>query len=183
MCRVSDLALVLNIDHWTAHRRIGRTYVLAGVLPGGLAGLVLAANTPLGPAIKVSSVMMALLWLGITLTGFMMARRGRFVEHRRWMIRSFALTCSTILNRFVGVAVFFTLQPQQETAFAGNETWFVQVSAGITGWFSWTVALLLAEWWLERKPYPAERDLAVRSAVRRPKTCLAPRDFRQAESA
>jgi uncharacterized membrane protein YozB (DUF420 family) len=150
--------------HWTAHRRIGRTYVLAGVLPGGLAGLVLAANTPFGPVIKVSSVMMALLWLGITLTGFVMARRGRFVEHRRWMIRSFALTCSIILNRFVAAAVFFTLQPQQETAFAGNETWFVQVTAGITGWLSWTVALLLAELWLERKPYPAERDLAVRSA-------------------
>jgi Predicted membrane protein (DUF2306) len=54
--------------HRTAHRRIGRTYVLAGVLPGGLAGLILAANTPFGPVIKVSSVLMALLWLGITLT-------------------------------------------------------------------------------------------------------------------
>jgi len=128
------------------------------VLPGGLAGLILAANTPFGPVIKVSSVLMALLWLGITLTGFVMARRGRFVEHRRWMIRSFALTCSIILNRFVAVTVFLVLQPQQNTTFAGNETWFVQVTAGITGWLSWTVALLLAEWWLERRPYPADRD-------------------------
>jgi uncharacterized membrane protein YozB (DUF420 family) len=151
-------------NHWTAHRRIGRTYVLAGVLPGGLVGLVLAATTPFGPVIKVSSVMMALLWLAITLTGFAMARRGRFVEHRRWMIRSFALTCSIILNRFVAVAVFFVLQPQQDTTFAGNETWFIQVTAGITGWFSWTVALLLAEWWLERRPYPSSRELSVRSA-------------------
>jgi uncharacterized membrane protein YozB (DUF420 family) len=150
-------------NHWTAHRRIGRTYVLA-VLPGGLAGLVLAATTPFGPVIKVSSVMMALLWLSITLTGFVMARRGRFVQHRRWMIRSFALTCSIILNRFVGAAVFLVLQPQLDTTFAGNETWFVQITAGITGWSSWVVALLLAEWWLERRPYPAERDLAVRSA-------------------
>jgi hypothetical protein len=23
---------------------------------------------------------------------------------------------------------------------------------------SWTVVLLLAEWWLERRPYPADRD-------------------------
>jgi uncharacterized membrane protein YozB (DUF420 family) len=151
-------------NHRTAHRRIGRTYVLAGVLPGGLAGLVLAANTPFGPVSMVSGVMMALLWLVITLTGFVMARRGRFVEHRRWMIRSFALTCSIILNRFVGTAVFFALQPHQDTTFAGNETWFVQVTAGITGWFSWTVALLLAEWWLERRPHPSGRELAVRSA-------------------
>src|SRR5215218_2108263 len=97
--------------HWTAHRRIGRIYVLAGVLPGGLVGLILALTTPFGPVIKVSSVMMALLWLGITLTGFAMARRKRFVEHRRWMIRSFALTTSIILNRFVAVAVFLALAP------------------------------------------------------------------------
>jgi hypothetical protein len=63
-----------------------------------------------------------------------------------------------ILNRFVAVAVFLVLQPQQNTTFAGNETWFIQVTAGITGWLSWTVALLLAEWWLERRPYPADRD-------------------------
>ena len=74
------------------------------------------------------------------------------------MIRSFALTCSIILNRFVAVGVFLVLQPQQSTTFAGNETWFVQVTAGITGWLSWTVALLLAEWWLEGRPYPADRD-------------------------
>ena len=74
------------------------------------------------------------------------------------MIRSFTLTCSIILNRFVAVAVFLVLQPQQNTTFAGNETWFVQVTAGITGWLSWTVALLLAEWWLERRPYPVDRE-------------------------
>ena len=62
------------------------------------------------------------------------------------MIRSFALTCSIILNRFVAVTVFLVLQPQQNTTFAGNETWFIQVTAGITGWLSWT------------KTYPADRD-------------------------
>jgi uncharacterized membrane protein YozB (DUF420 family) len=138
--------------HWNAHRRIGRIYVLAGVLPGGLVGLVLALITPFGPVIKVSSVMMALLWLAITLTGFAMARRKRFVEHRRWMIRSFALTTSIILNRFVAVAVILALAPQQDTTFAGNETWLIQVTAGITGWLSWTLALLFAEWWLEHRP-------------------------------
>ena len=33
-------------------------------------GLILAVNTPFGPVLKVSSVLMALLWLGCTLTGF-----------------------------------------------------------------------------------------------------------------
>lgn len=136
--------------HRTAHRRIGRTYVLAGVLPAGLAGLVLAVTTPFGPVLRVSGVLMAVLWLSITLTGFRLARRGRFVEHRRWMIRSFALTASIILNRFVGTAAYFALLPGLDTSFAGNEVWLAQVTAGITGWLSWTLALLAAEWWLER---------------------------------
>ena len=66
------------------------------------------------------------------------------------MIRSFALTTSIILNRVVAVAVYLILLPRLQTAFAGNETWFVQATAGITGWLSWTLALLAAEWWLER---------------------------------
>jgi hypothetical protein len=53
---------------------------------------------------------------------------------------------------------FLVLQPQQNTTFAGDGTWFVQVTAGITGWFSRTVALLVAGWWLVRRPYPADRD-------------------------
>ncbi len=138
--------------HRTAHRRIGRTYVLAGVLPAGIVGLILAVQTPFGPVLRVSSVLMALLWLGCTATGFAMARRRRFAEHRRWMIRSFALTTSIILNRFVAVATYLALHPRLDTAFGGSDTWFVQVTAGITGWLSWTLALLAAEWWLERSP-------------------------------
>jgi hypothetical protein len=152
ICVVFQIWPWFREHHWTAHHRIGRIYVLAGVLPGGLVGLILALTTPFGPVIKVSSVMMAVLWLGITLTGFAMARRKRFVDHRRWMIRSFALTTSIILNRFVAVAVVLALTPQLDTTFAGNETWLIQVTAGITGWLSWTLALLFAEWWLERRP-------------------------------
>jgi hypothetical protein len=30
--------------------------------------------------------------------------------------------------------------------------------AGITGWLSWVTALLVAEWWLERRPDPSLAD-------------------------
>ena len=46
------------------------------------------------------------------------------------MIRSFALTTSIILNGVVAVAVYLILLPRLQTAFAGNETWFVQVDGG-----------------------------------------------------
>lgn len=153
----------LRQRHWLAHRRIGRVYVFAGALPAGVVGLILGANTPFGPVLRVSNVMMALLWLTCTVTGYVMVRRGRYAEHRRWMIRSFALTMSIILNRFVAVAAYVALSPGLETTFAGNEVLMVQSIAGITGWVSWVSALLAAEWWLERHPTPAEPELGARA--------------------
>ena len=45
-------------------------------------------------------------------TGLRMARQRRLVEHRRWMIRSFALTMSIITNRVWAVIATIVLMPQ-----------------------------------------------------------------------
>jgi hypothetical protein len=99
----------------------------------------------------VSNVLLALLWLSVTLTGFRMIRQHRLVEHRRWMIRSFALTMSVITNRVWTVIWVLVLIPQPDTTFGGNETMMIQTIAGLSGWMGWVIPLLLAEWWLERK--------------------------------
>ncbi|MFC6083944.1 DUF2306 domain-containing protein [Sphaerisporangium aureirubrum] len=133
-----------------AHRYIGRVYVFGGVLPAGLAGLVVGAGTPYGPAMAASNVMLALLWLTCTVAGYRMARQRRYVDHRRWMLRSFALTFSIITNRVWSVILFLALSPQLETTFKGDETMFTWAIASTGGWLGWTVPLLIVEWWLER---------------------------------
>ncbi|MGV9680123.1 DUF2306 domain-containing protein [Nocardia sp. NPDC003482] len=132
------------------HRRLGRWYVFAGVLPAGLAGLVIGATSPFGPVARVSNVMLAALWLTITATGWRMARRRRFAEHRRWMIRSFALTLSIMLNRVLAAVLVVIFDPQLETTFHGDEKLMTQTVAGIGTWLGWTTCLLIAEWWIER---------------------------------
>ncbi|WP_083880902.1 DUF2306 domain-containing protein [Nocardia araoensis] len=133
-----------------AHRLLGRGYIFAGVLPAGLAGLFVGATSPFGPVARVSNVMLAALWLVTTVAGWRMARQRRFAEHRRWMIRSFALTLSIILNRVLGAVLLIILEPRAETTFHGDETLLVQTIAGIGTWLGWTLSLLCAEWWLER---------------------------------
>ena len=149
---------VLQIWPWfrrrfpVAHRRVGRVYVFAGVLPAGLAALTVGAFTPYGPVTRASDVLLALLWLGVTLRGWRMARQRRFGEHRRWMIRSFALTASIISNRIWAAVFYLALSPQLDTTFhgdAGLMTWLISAGAA---WLGWTVPLLIAEWWLERSP-------------------------------
>lgn len=132
------------------HRVAGRIYVFGGVLPGGIVGLYIVWNTPFGPSARVSGLIVAALWLTFTVVGLRMALRRRFVEHRRWMLRSFALTMSIVLNRVFGIPAVLLMLPQLDTAFDGNQDLLIQSSTSISTWLSWTVALLAVEWWLER---------------------------------
>jgi hypothetical protein len=133
--------------HPVAHRRIGRTYVFAGAIPAGICALVIGFTSPFGPVAIASDLMLAVLWLGCTIVGFRMARKRRFADHRRWMIRSFALTFSIITNRVWGIIFVLTLAPPTSTV-AGSEIAFGQTVAGLTTWLGWTTSLLIAEWWL-----------------------------------
>ena len=130
-----------------AHRLFGRVYVWGGVLPAGIAGLAIGAISPFGPFIRASNVLLALLWLTCTITGFRMARQGRYVDHRRWMTRSVVLTMSIITNRIWGAVFFIALEPQLPTTFGGNEALMIQTIAGLSGWLGWVLPLLVTEWW------------------------------------
>ena len=81
------------------HRMIGRVYLFGGVLPAGITVLGVAPLSSTGFVSQVGNTMLALLWLPVTIAGYRMARQRRFVEHREWMIRSFALTTSIVVNR------------------------------------------------------------------------------------
>ena len=134
------------------HRITGRVYVLAGVLPAGLTGIVAgaAAVTP-GFSGKMGNITLSLVWLAVTFMGFRMARLGRHAEHRRWMIRSFALCTSIVLNRLWVVGLIVALQPFLATRFGGDQQALIRSAVEAAIWLSWIVNLLLAEWWIERR--------------------------------
>jgi uncharacterized membrane protein len=77
------------------HRIEGRVYVGACLI-GALAGFYIAFHATAGPWATAGFAILAVLWFGATLTGYLSARRGNFVLHRRWMIRSYALTSAAI---------------------------------------------------------------------------------------
>jgi hypothetical protein len=124
--------------------------VFAGVLPAGVMALTIGAFTPFGPVAQASNLLLSSLWLIFTVTGYRMARQCRYDEHRRWMIRSFALTASIITNRIWGVIAFLVLSPQLDTTFGGNQKLLSWTMAGLATWLGWVIPLLIAQWWLER---------------------------------
>ena len=132
------------------HRRLGLLYIFGGVLPAGLLGLTMGAVSPFGPVIGASNVVLAIVWLTVTMTGFRAGRRHSWIEHRRWMTRSVVLTFSVITNRVWTVIWVIVFIPQLDTMFGGNERLMIQTIAGLSGWLGWVVPLVVTEWRLER---------------------------------
>lgn len=82
------------------HRGIGSLYVFS-CLGGGVSGLMLALGTTAGPVAAAGFGALALVWLATTLIGVAMALSGRFAVHRRWMVRSYALTLAAVTLRLL----------------------------------------------------------------------------------
>jgi uncharacterized membrane protein len=80
------------------HRWIGRLYLL-GVLAGGSSGLYLAFFSYGGIIAHSAFGSLAVLWLATGLLAYRAIRARRIAEHRRWMIRNFALTFAGVMLR------------------------------------------------------------------------------------
>jgi uncharacterized membrane protein len=143
----------------TAHRWMGRGYVFLGVVPGALTGFVVSALHTQGATAQVGNFLLALLWLVTAIAGYRAARARRFGEHRKWMIRGFALTTSIVVNRLWIMPCLAIAAPQLETTYQGSELAMEQSMIGTAVWLSWVVNLIVAEWWLQ---YRGARNRAAR---------------------
>ncbi|WP_332766139.1 DUF2306 domain-containing protein [Phenylobacterium sp.] len=88
----------LREKHWRLHRWMGRTYVVSCIV-GGIGGLVMAFGSTAGPVAGVGFGVLAVCWITANVQAWRMALARRFVEHRAWMIRSFAMTFGAVTLR------------------------------------------------------------------------------------
>lgn len=130
------------------HRLMGRAYALA-ILAGSLGALAFLPHFKGSLWAATGFGLLAVLWMGATARAVWLARAGRLADHRRWMIRSAALTFAAVTLRLI-----------MPVLIAGG--WGVAESYDITGWACWVPNLIVAEWWLRRKSERApEGALAV----------------------
>jgi uncharacterized membrane protein len=80
------------------HRGLGRV-VLVCIGAGAAGGMVLAPMNLAGPIGTAGFGTLAVLWIGFALLGLRAIRRGEVAVHRRWMIRTFALTYAAVTLR------------------------------------------------------------------------------------
>lgn len=118
------------------HRWVGRVYVVA-CLVGGAAGLILAAGSSAGLIASAGFGSLAVLWIAANLLGWRAAVQGRFVAHRRWMVRSWALTLAAVTLR-----LYLPLVMVLDLPFL---PWYRAIS-----FLAWVPNLIAAELWLRR---------------------------------
>jgi Predicted membrane protein (DUF2306) len=119
------------------HRSIGRTYAVA-CLVGGAAGFVLALGASTGPISRLGFGGLAISWLVTTALAWRRAMQGRFIEHRAWMIRSFALTFAAVTLRLYLPLSMILLQVQLVDAYRA------------ISFLCWVPNLLIAELYLRK---------------------------------
>ena len=81
---------------------------------------------------------LSLFWLGTTAQVIRFARARDFVAHRRWIIRSFAITLAAVTLRLY--LPFFMIF---------GEMTYAQASVWVA-WLCWVPNLAFAEWWIRR---------------------------------
>jgi hypothetical protein len=118
-----------------AHRWIGRIYMIC-CIAGGLVGGVLAIGASSGPIAVSGFFFLALAWIFTTLMGWRAARARDFTNHKRWMIRSFALTFAAVtLRLYLLPAIIMDMAEAYQ----------------YIAWAAWVPNLLVVEAWMARR--------------------------------
>ena len=130
--------------HYPLHRRLGRTVLALGLLQGTMA-VVLGVVMPFGgPAELWATVLFGAWFVACLVLAFRAIRGGDVAQHRRWMIRAFA----------VGVAVG-TIRiwiPLLQIVGGVN----LAASFGPAFWISFSSHVVAAELYLRARPLPPE---------------------------
>jgi hypothetical protein len=122
----------IRTRHPRLHRSMGLCYVV-GVMLGGVGALGLAPYSEGGMVAHVGFGLLGALWIAFTLRAFALARAHRYPVHRKWMIRSYALTLAAV-----------SLRIQLPLAMANGIPY--EIAYPVIAWTAWVPNLVVAQY-------------------------------------
>lgn len=144
------LFIEFKFDNWWIwHRRLGKTYIILLLFLAAPSGLIMGLHANGGFLAQVNFVLLSVVWWVFTFIGYKKAVSRNIAAHKKWMIRSFALILSAITLR-----VLQMMLPLE---------WFVDQQARyiIISWMSWTMNLIIAEFYIYYDTYRSKRKTLV----------------------
>lgn len=139
-----QLAHRFRSRHYTVHRRLGRVLAGAGML-SGIFALIFGGLFSYGGLAEASATLVFGLWfLACLIRAIRAIRRDDIIQHRRWMIRAFAIGIGIgTIRIWLGI-------------FQGTGLLDFASSFGPAFWISFSLHAAAAELWLRAFPNPPE---------------------------
>ena len=125
------------------HRAVGRV-VLASIAVAGCTGLILAPFTRSGVVGAIGFGLLGVLWLTFATASFRAIRRRDIAAHRRWAVRTFAMTYAGVMLRLW----LPTLPNIPVILFGTDPTVAFDAVYPVVAWLAWVPNLLVAERYL-----------------------------------
>lgn len=124
------LSSYMQRHYRTLHRVMGRIQVMVllfFVLPSSL---VMSQHAYGGWLSGLSFILLSLATAFCAILGVLYARRRRFVQHRRWMIRAYLLICSAVVLRIMSgtMGLFNISNPEMAYVIAAWCSWILPLA-------------------------------------------------------
>jgi uncharacterized membrane protein len=140
-------------DHKRLHQLMGRIYAYDILLINAPAAMVLAVNANgLLPG-RAAFVILDCLWFWFTYRAVIEVRKGRIASHRRYMIRSYALTLSAVMLRSWKLIILSFVYIDQIHLYM------------IDAWMGFVPNFLFAEWLIWRTGYRSKLSEFINSPI------------------
>lgn len=121
------------------HRKIGSLYVAIILLFAAPSGLFIGYYANGGLYSKISFIILSVLWFWFTFKAYTSIKNKAFLNHQKFMYRSFALTFSAITLRFWKVILVYLFHPAPMDTYQ------------IIAWLGWIPNLIVIEFYLYNK--------------------------------
>jgi uncharacterized membrane protein len=119
--------------HAAWHRVLGRVQVIVLIVLMLPSAVVMSRHAFGGWPAGLSFLLLSVATAISAVVGVIYARRGQFMRHRRWMLRSYVLICSAVALRLISGAAGLICVPSPERAYV------------VAAWSSWLIPLAVFE--------------------------------------
>jgi uncharacterized membrane protein len=120
------------------HRFVGWIYIITVLAFSGPSGFIMSLFANGGLLSQTAFTTLSVLWMYFTYRAFYFAKTGNYSQHRKFMIRSYALTLSALTLRAWKFLIVLTIRPQPMDAYM------------LVAWIGWVPNLLFAEWYIRQ---------------------------------
>ncbi|WP_242698102.1 DUF2306 domain-containing protein [Bacillus sp. SD088] len=133
------------------HRNIGRTYVVSVFISGLLAFVLYFYDENFTKALAF--LVLAIAWLFTTLKAYRKAIQRHYDEHRKWMIRSFAITLVAVSARILVPVILFSYVIFHGFTLPGGRMQMTEEALKVNIWVGLILNITIVEWIILKRPF------------------------------